>query len=304
MITTAPAPAFARQDIPPEDLYWALLDPPEGHSGRGHRRVYGARRRRELGYLFESTLPVPIESVHARFAPLGDGRVLACGISHDRLDSLPHGAIRLVPDQIPGFILSELTKGEAAVPDIGSLNLLTGAFTPQPVKRLKQRWIMVVFITMMVCSAFLVAGFERRRMAYAAGIEQDRQESMALYSEALGPISPSGQHPAAQLLAELRSLRQRTSRSAVRDAPVDASLFLAALLEAWPDGIEAYTQSLQVRQDAIRLSVRLNDPDAAEKLESSLSSLAGWAPGQRSLRRTRDGLILQLPLTRAPEAQP
>lgn len=280
--------------IPAEFMYWAILEPPKGARGR--------QRARQLGFLFESSLPVQIEAVQALYVPLGDGRVLACGLEHDRLTASSVGAIQLCPGNIPEFIRSELERAETKVPDPSALNLLTGNHTPEVVARLQRR-LMVVFLTFIVLSsALVILGLERRTARDREHAATQQREIEQLYEHAIGPQPAGGQHPSALLLAELRALRSQTSAEAKQEGPSDVSQPLSQILEAWPEEVDCRTELLTVNQGTARMTIRLSESSDAERIEESLGTLPGWAPAQRSLRRTRDAFLLQLPLTRVAEA--
>ncbi|MBL9118534.1 MAG: hypothetical protein JNL80_01310 [Phycisphaerae bacterium] len=114
--------------LPAERLYWAVLDPrPLGRS-----RIADS----EMGFLFEDSLPVPIETVHARFARLADGRAIACGIDREALERLDRARLLSVtPDRIPEPV-RELV-GESAALDAADFNLLVGAYEPVAVRSVR-----------------------------------------------------------------------------------------------------------------------------------------------------------------------
>ena len=85
---------------PSTSLYWAVLD-----ASMLPRRP-GSPSGRQLGYLFEEVLPVPIESVHAVYLPLHGQHYLACG-ADEALVRAAHdnGALALVPTELPPFVV-------------------------------------------------------------------------------------------------------------------------------------------------------------------------------------------------------
>ena len=93
--------------LPPDRFLWSIIEAERSTS------------RRELGFLFEADLPIPIDDVWAAYTQLSDGRVLACGMKRSELQGVDPEVVSLRPSSAPPS-LGEMTS------DLSSLNLLSG----------------------------------------------------------------------------------------------------------------------------------------------------------------------------------
>jgi len=277
MKAVTPAPPPAREvRLPPDRFYWGVLD--VGPLPRG------ATRMRRLGYLFESVLPVTVESVQAVYAPLDEGRVLACGMGREPLsEEAAAGVIVLGPNALPPFAGDGLTPSD--------LNLLAGEFEPKEIRRARARVVVAACAAIAALAAAVGWGQIRRASAHAERAAAFDTAVAELYEQVLPPSS-SAIPPAARLTAELRSLdRTRGDEPA---APAEIAPTLAAVLASWPSGLHASTESLSASDSAITLAVRVPDPAAAERFEREIQAPPEWGMNQPDVQRERDGIIVRV----------
>ncbi len=275
--------------VPPERLYWAVLD-----ASSLPRQPFASRAlwNRRLGYLFEAVLPVPIESVHAVFVPLGGGTVLACGMERASLREVAEGAISLRPESLPPFV--------PPTADASSLNLLTREFEPPAIRRARACTTLVTAASLVLCSLLLVVGFANRTRAWnALAFDAERAEHEA-YASVLGDATgQSGQPAPLRLVSELRQLRRTRAEPSRESRPTDVAPDLASLLAAWPRDLRARTETLSVTAAGATLTVWLPGQPEAERLIESMRAAEGWSLAQPSLSRSSEGMTVRLQLTRS-----
>lgn len=276
---------------PVRRFYWAVLDgsvlPSVSRDGRG-------RLAQRLGYLFEGMLPgVSIEQVHAVYRPLpGPGRrYLACGVSHSVLEQeVGDEVLTLTPASLPGFVNQEL--------DLGRLNLLTGPFLPEALRRLRRRWIMHVGLILVICAVLLILGFERRVQATHAQMENVAAAKMDLYEQVLGHEAVQageGKLPPERLLTiERRRLEQTRSSDITLTDAVDSSTILSALLACWPADVHAQTESITVASTSIIVRAQVASMADAQRLADALGVLPGWLLNQPQSVAQRDHVTVTL----------
>ncbi|MBT8207359.1 MAG: hypothetical protein KJO18_03715 [Acidimicrobiia bacterium] len=285
--------------------YWAVLDGNlVARRGRGR-----ARRRRQLGFLFESALPLPVDDLHAVFErlPGSPPRFVACGIEKSRLRNRTTGRDSvLTPSGVPTCIATDI--GSAAETLADRLNLLTGPFEPPSVRRVRRAWLTTFSFLAMVIAVLVVIGAERRtRQRWDVQAQLNDQERH-LYESALGPRatgSATSQPPALRLVAERRRLeRTRGALPGVRQIP-DVAGDLAGLLGQWPRELHARTESLTIMPGQITLTAHVASNEEAHELASALGRLPEWTLGQPRVTTTRDGVRAIVRLHPAPpEASP
>jgi len=261
--------------LPPERFYWAVLD-------------VGALsgRKRGLGFLFESVLPVPVESVHAVYLPLGEGRVLACGMDRPLISEW-EGALVLGPAALPEFVR---TPG---APDAAVINLLVGEFEPRAVRRARRRVTLLACAALLACALAVGWGQSRRAAHWREISELLAQATAGVYEQVL-PASTGSVPPAARLTAELRALDRTRGDAPSSQGPREIAPTLAAMLATWPTDLPASTESLSAAAGALTLTVRLPDEASAERLERELKPPPGWRVSQPNVQRERDGLTVRV----------
>lgn len=271
--------------LPPEQLYWTVLDM-HAAGGSAHG-VKSARIRRRMGYAFERVLPVPVESVHAVYVPLSNKRVLACGIDRQRLESLlSEGALVIRPSKIPDWI-------EAQV-ELDLLNLARFEATPPVLLRQRTRLAATCSILLTVILLFAAVGMHRRASANQTVVGQMNQQTDALILASMGP-SASGQIPRLRLVGELRRLRSLSASAQRYTGAADAVLVLIDALEYWPDTPTAQTESLVASGSHIRLRTRHADQQHADEFASQWKpQVSNWTLRQPGMTTHRDSVLLEL----------
>lgn len=277
--------------LPADRFYWAILD-----AAALPRRARSAPE--QLGYLFESVLPVAVDAIHAVYLSLGSDCVLACGMPLADLQA--HAAeplITLSPKTLPEFISTSL---DGPI-DPARINLLVGAFEPAQIKSHRRNTTLIACAVMLLCAVLIAVGLSRRASRaheYTVALET---ATTRIYDEVLPP-SQSPVPASARLTAELRSLSRTRATPTPDSGPIEIAPPLAALLASWPNDLYLTTDSLMVSPTAIALSVRLPDEATAERFERELRAPPGWSLSQPNLVRERDGIAVRVRME--PEAGP
>lgn len=290
MMTTSDA---VHASIAPEKLYWAVLDP----KPLGRRLI----ARSECGFLFEDALPVPIESVHASYRWLADGRVVACGIDRGRLEAIDRTRmLTLVPSAIPEPVRAVL--GETAATALGSddLNLLVGAFEPVAVGRARRRWLVSVASIAIVITSLVVVGVVRRGIALerAVGIVDERRAELLKAAYAGERASASALPPEYRLVGELRQLTG--TRSTDLPALFDAGPATAAIVAAWPEDVDARCDAILVTDRTATLRGTATDSAMVSRLEDAYRAVPGWTmQASPQFSSSSTGVAFTITLTRS-----
>ncbi|MCA9284394.1 MAG: hypothetical protein KDA22_04215 [Phycisphaerales bacterium] len=285
---------------PSTSLYWAVLD-----ASMLPRRP-GSPSGRQLGYLFEEVLPVPIESVHAVYLPLHGQHYLACG-ADEALVRAAHdnGALALVPTELPPFVVeSAAASGVGGTVDVDRLNLLTGAFEPHAVGRARRRWLAHVAIAALSVAVLVFVGQWRRATAIdqaARGLAEDR---LADLRTALPAGQQSAANPELALLAELRQLEQTRTAPPAAMRERSAATILAEVMRLWPRSVTARPDSASVSSNAIVLRGTAATSDDAQRLADAFRDLEGWTLEQPQFRAGAEGASFTVTLRPAGEAAP
>jgi hypothetical protein len=259
--------------VPAGRLYWAVLDPrPLGRS-----RIADA----EMGFLFEDSLPVPIESVHTRYRRLPDGRVAACGIGVGDMDAFDRTRLLSVtPDHIPGPVRELLGDGYLVEP--ADLNLLFGPYEPIAVRTVRRRTGLVAASLAVASVALVAIGVLRRGQALdraTVATDGHRAEILrAAYPERAADGTVASMPPELRLLGEVRRLA--STRSSELPAVPDAAPALASILAAWPDGVGARCDGITVGERSATVRGIAQDSEAVTRLDDAYRNVPGWTmPG-------------------------
>jgi hypothetical protein len=275
--------------LPAESFYWGVLDttPLKG------RRV----ARQQLGYLFESMLPVSVDDVHCAFTPLqiSEGRRhVACGMKHERLQQVMAergaGLIAIRPEQIPQFV-ADGVNGQGDV-ILKALNLLTGPYQPPAIRMLHKRWIIQVAASLALCAVLVAIGAQRRVASIDRQIGRVNEQREALCEQVLGP-SKSAQPSELRLTAELRTLRRTHQQPQHEVQQFDAALVLTSLLQHWPRELHLQTESLVVTPTRIAIRTSAQTSNDVQSLASALGPLetgGAWRLNQPQINSSRDGV--------------
>lgn len=270
--------------IPATELYWGVIDT-SGFLPIPFQGLRPQAVRRRLANQFDAVLPLPVESLHAVYRPIGEARYLACGIEHDRIAALhAKGISGLVPDSIPEAVSG---KNSARI-DPDSLDLLTGPYTPHALMQRRQRRTRVAAIAVLVIAALITAGNLRRAAVYRSHAADRRDQQTTLYADALGPLT-GGTPPAIRLTTELRRLSQTRGDAAESPDRARAPRDLADLLRAWPVDAELRIERLSVDGDRIDITGEAADAETVRDLITALGELDGWAIPVKRVDQSRDG---------------
>lgn len=274
--------------VPPDQLFFAVLDHPVSPRGRA--------RREELIYAFEAAMPLPMDAVHAVFMPAPDGRVLAVGIDREKAELLGRNHPQAVPAAWPGWLVPLVGSKEP-----NGCNLLTGP-CQSPLARSAWRSVTVhALVGILLLSVLAVVGLERRIRFERDAAAEFRSEAQSIYADALGGAGSSSQPAAARMTSELRRLRATRGASQDRSEDQPADLALAALLTAWP-GVNAKTESIVVAERAVDIRLDVEDLSAAQTFIEAFNGVSGFRLGPTTTDRQPDGVRLSVRLDR--EDQP
>lgn len=239
--------------LPPDRFYWAVLEVP-GAKGRL------AASPAVLMQMLEPEVPLPPADLHAAFARLDAGRVLACAFPKAEIESID--AVSLKPANAPDLF--------GAVVDVDALELLNGPYLPRPVRRERSRRWSSVLAAVVLVGALVCAGLARRAVHERAWVRAADAAATSVLATSLG--RPTDLNTGAQLLRdELESQRRLRRRSP--DTP-DAAAALADALTAFPRGGEFRTELVSVTPATVSLSVTI--PGDAQPFLRSLQSWPGW----------------------------
>jgi hypothetical protein len=280
----------SHKSIEPDQLYFAILD----------ARVLDEKRptTRQLGFLFEATLPVPLESIHAIYRPFGDNQYLACGIDRDRLRELATEAVvTLTPSSFPEGVPATIHPDE--------MNFLTGEFEPQGVttwRRLHRRTMAAAAILMV---GLVVLGLERRSAFANQAVDQLEQDRRQTIASVLGNQANSHPHPDLLVTSERRLLEQTRSPGSIAGGnplsdleAADVSILLAQTLSRIPQDLPLRIESLVVTPQTITLTGEAQASVQAQALADPLATLEGWTLQQPRFDSHKDGVNFSLRLTR------
>jgi hypothetical protein len=312
--------------LPPQQFYWAVVDasqvakasgsqPRNPRNPRTLRNFRNFRGHRQLGYLFENVLPVPIEDVQAVYVRLPGGSYLACGMDKNLLQAQCNGHLHLGPDQVPPDICDSVPAER--------INLLACEFEPKVVQRLKVRWLLRTAAMLLLAAMVIGIGLHRRTVVNQrslAALDNSRQQLFQVAG-----IDPAGsQPPELKLTAELRRLRQTRLAPTGDMELTDVTTLLAALLSHWPpDEAHMQTEFLSVTPTAITVRGLVPASDGAQVVASSINAAHDeslfqvegqgrfrlreqvWTMAQPQVTNVRDGVQVVLQMSaKATEGQP
>lgn len=281
-------------------FYWSEID----------ASALGARpARRELRYLLESDLPLPLEDVHPVFAPLADApgaagggrRVLACAVEHERLRTeLPEDAVSLRPADVPEFLAGRL--------DCAALNLLVGRWEPARVRRLRRTWMVCAIVLAALCLGSVSWGIQRRTAFERDGALAAERLRRDVLSAAIGPAGalPNADMVLASELSRLRATRQAPPGAGGDDErSIDAATILADVLRVWPTDVHLRTESVAASGEGVSIAGSVPTSADAQKVADALARLGAGARGDGAWRidqprfeTRRDGVSVAIRIRR------
>lgn len=285
-------PAPHHFEWPPEKFYWAVLDA-SGLTG------VNSKLSQRLGYLFENVLPgIAIEDIQTAYQSLPDsrGKYVACGLPRSVLaQEVPATVLTLSPREFPAFIAEncELSGRPPA------MNLLTGAFTPTPIKRFSRRWLIQAAALLSVCAATIVFGLERRAQSARNQLASIAVQQKAILESVLGPAPTGSQPPALRIVAELRQLEQTRIAAVGPDVEREnCSMILAELMKAWPVQVHLQTESISITPMTVTLRGQVPAMADAQVLADMFAALAEWRVAQPQSEARKDSVDVTLRLDR------
>jgi hypothetical protein len=268
---------------PCERFYWSILDTsliPAGEKATDER----------LRYLLEPDLPIPLDDVHAVFVRVSGipSRVVTCAVSKEILRrDVPARSLTLGPSDAPAFVRDAVGKGF----DSARLNVLVGEFEPVAVRLWRQLTTFAALAFVALAFALTIVGIERRVVAARDDGENFRSRHDSLVTSALGPPPPGNVlPPELRLAAELRALHQTRHQSDAVPSSVDAADRLVDLLSHWPHDVPTRTESIVVSDTAIHVRGLVSENDAAQRLVTATSALAGLRMSFPSVQAAPDGV--------------
>lgn len=292
-----------------ESFYWALLDA---------NVVKGARIRntRQLDYLFETVIPLPVEQLqtaYLKLQPARDGKLnyVACGMERERIrrELDQHGDPPLVlrPAQVPEFIAAAVGE-QVAKAELDQLNMLLGELEPKLLRTFRKRWRVQLAVLCGLCAFVITVGMERHAQHASAQAAQWELTRTQLIQQVLptGTVASSRQPPELQLLAELRRLRQTRRQPRSELALVDVSHDLAILLARWPHpDMHIQTESISITPTAMTIRAVAPQSSNIQQLADSVSGLSEsstWRLTQPQISTARDAVQGTIQLRRAASA--
>ena len=247
---------------PAERFFWSVVDAP-GWKASG---VLPAALLEKFG----EELPVDVTTVHAVGMPMGDGTVLACGVSIDELANLDPGALSLAPMDFPAFV--NAADGPLLAEQ---LNLLVGVWEPRPIRQARMRGHVFAAATMAACGLLMAVGFSRR----AAHDEASRSFAASESKRVLSSVLPGG--TIGTLEAELRKVEFAAGVQRQVGRGADAGIALADLLRGWPKDVPSKPQAIAVTPSSATVSVAVEgDPSPFLR---AFKGPDGWAMAEPRL---------------------
>lgn len=286
-VPSAPTPIVAT--LPAASLYWAVLD--DSLPRRLTPTARAALTRALATHIPDAATPA--EDHAAAFAPLPDGRTLACAAPAAIVDSHRAHADALVPDSLPAWIYEHLSVPQDSLPDVAAFNLLAGRHEPFSKVRIRRTRACRTAAVITLASVGFAIGALRR--ADAADVDRSDAESrtavlLAAYAAAAPPGTPP-RDPAAEL-THLRLTRAAPANT------IDITRWLELTLCAIPADTRPRVSELIVSPAGVTLSAEVPGPSEAERLAAAFQATPGFAPprveksaaGSSTLRRVRVAL--------------
>lgn len=288
---------------PAERFYWSEID----------AKVLGrSPDARRLLHLMEPDLPVPFETVHAAFVPMGGGRYVGCAVERSVLErEVPAEALSLQPDGPPPCVSADV--------DCSQLELLTGRYEPKQLSRVRRRAIGIVGVAAVLCLSLLLVGVERRIAVQRSTVSDLELARRQVLVEALGP-SAMNANADLVLASELNRLRvTRGARlnmqgasiaSAIADPrPTDVTPIAARLAAVWPRDLSVMAQTISIAPDAATVSATVQSTSEAQQLADALAALGDdgaigrWQLAQPRLESIRGAVNVSIRLERTEEGE-
>jgi len=261
--------------------------------------IHSPSIRSSLDAAFEPHVPVPIDELATAYLVLGDGRILACGIPEASVLQDATGAITLSPSRLPEWVGDEAKLAPAT-----SMNVLTGAYTPERVRAAKRRQQFVVATALTLVAGLVCYGLERRIMATERALGIARATVEDLEQSAVVATLPATRLPLRQrIFTELNRLRA-TRDQAAKSGVSDVSLLMEPVLRRWPAEAKARATDLSATGTSLTMSAIVNSPAEAEKLVATYAQMPGWQAPRSEITATPGGTAQRVRLTMTVAARP
>jgi hypothetical protein len=241
-------------------FYWAVLAAPGVRAG-----VLPSG----LGAALQDEVPVNVESLHAAAVPIDGGSVLVCAARREELASLPPNCLSLLSEGVP--------DRTALLHDVPPPEMLVGAFEPHLLRRERaRRWW--CFAAAIALSAGLVSvGLVRRADQLTRLSGDTRQQASSVLLAATGSADPALLQREIARVQDLAAVKQPY-------APTDGATTLAALLRAWPDGVECEISAVSVGPSAVSMTVSVTGD--SRTILDAIKPPRGWTLEEPRLSTT------------------
>lgn len=269
----------------PDRFYWGVIDAPKALPQRPRRR------REALGFLFESSAPVPLDDLHVEYSRIAKGTYVACGVELTALadDSIADADV-LRPADWPACVRARL--GDVPLPAVPPFNLRSGSAESSRITKARRRCV-AEFIAIAMLSCILISiGFERRvadLRVEAGAVDAARA---GVYEATLGwkPGDAGALPPEQLLIAELRRLERSRNAEAVEIDLPDATSSLSRLFGAWPPELHGQVESISITGEAMTVRTLVENSEAAAAFADALNRAPGWSAEQPRIDAVRDGI--------------
>lgn len=274
-------------------FYWAVL--PVEAAPSSLKRIASAHSRAWLDGAFAPYVPRDIDRVASAYTRLPSGRVLACGVPVEALESLlASGAETLTPESIPEWL--------DEVADPHTLNVLIAAHEPPAVTSLRRRRSGLIAASIAVASILAAVGFQRGAAADRHTLAETSDLLQGLAETSSGKDYLSGIANTVlddgRVAFELSRLRV-TRNSAVRAGLADAVPMLEPVLARWPRKVRTQVQSLTATSSQLSMNVLLPTHEDADTLVAALKATKGVEAAQPQISTGNKGVTLQFTLKSA-----
>ncbi|HYE63786.1 MAG TPA: hypothetical protein VD997_17475 [Phycisphaerales bacterium] len=258
---------------PAERFFWAGLDAPGVRAG-----VLPAG----LAPVLQDELPISVDEVHAVGVPVEGGQLLVCAARREDLSGLPDGVLSLRSDTVP--------DGLGSV----SPEMLVGEFEPRLLRRERSQRSMLLAASILLCSGLISVGLLRR----AAQLSEHAGAATEATATVLKEATRAGTQDALRKELEVLSASTKPNQPLT---PSDASITLAGLLSAWPQGVECDASAVSISARTITLNLSVEGD--ARPLLAALKAPAGWSLDEPRLSTTAGVTRVTLSLRRNEEAR-
>ena len=280
-------PNGAHADGIQPSFYWAVAEVP------------ATRPTREaLLYAIEPWLPVSLDDVEIRFAPVkGTSKWLACAIEHVRLEQLLSQRDEddageresIVPDQIPEHITADLQIEPDAVL-LNKFEFRSGAFASTRHRRLQRLSIAVGMITILLVAVMTSLGFQLRARALRNNTLALQSQSASIVDELLGPTRQTALDPTLRLEAAVRTLQATRTPAATVTTNGDVTDHLFLLLSAIPDQPHKSIDHIAVRRESMTVRGISRSLDEFDALQTHIDqALPEWSIRSANTQRAARG---------------